>query len=267
MEHALFHRSELLLGKERMQKLASAKVIIFGIGGVGSWCAESLVRSGISNITIVDSDRICVTNINRQVHATTSSVGLVKTDVLKARLLDINPNANIVALQKIYNKDTYQEFDLESYDYIIDAIDSLGSKVHLIKTATEIKTAVFYSSMGASLKVDSTQIQVGDFWSVKMCPLARKLRKMLRKISAPKNHFQVVFSEELLENNGASESACGSAQCMCPKSKEGPGNPELADHEWCSLKAQINGSLAHITAMFGFTIAGMVVKDIYYKID
>ena len=267
MEHALFHRTELLFGKERMQRLANAKVIILGIGGVGSWCAESLVRTGVKHITIVDSDRICVTNINRQIHATTSTVGQVKTDALKARLLDINPNAEIVALQKIYNKDTFEEFNLESFDYIIDCIDSLGSKVHLIKTASEIKTAVFFSSMGASLKVDPTRIKVGDFWKVEMFPLARKIRKMLRKIKAPKNHFPVVFSEELLENRGENSAACGSEKCMCPKSKEGPGDPDLVDHEWCSLKAQINGTTAHITAIFGLTLAGLVVKDIYEKVS
>jgi tRNA A37 threonylcarbamoyladenosine dehydratase len=205
-----------------------------------------------------------VTNINRQIHAATSTVGQVKAEVLKARLLDINPGARIVALQKVYNKDTYGDFGLDGFDYIIDAIDSLGSKVHLIRTATEIKTAKFYSSMGASLKVDPTRIKVGDFWKVEMCPLARKLRKMLRKVKAPENSFSVVFSEELLENDGTVESACGSGKCMCPKSTSELDRPEPETHEWCSRKARINGSVAHITAIFGFTLAGLVVKDICY---
>src|ERR1035437_4532767 len=124
----IFQRTELLFGKEKMEEIASKKVIIFGIGGVGSWCAESLIRSGIHFLTIVDSDRICITNINRQLHATTLTVGEVKTDALKKRLLEINPNAQITAIQKIYNADSRDSFQLGGYDYIIDAIDSLSNK-------------------------------------------------------------------------------------------------------------------------------------------
>ncbi|MDD4921284.1 MAG: ThiF family adenylyltransferase, partial [Bacteroidales bacterium] len=136
LEQGIFHRTELLYGTEKMERMASAKVIIFGIGGVGSWCAESLIRSGISHLTIVDSDRICITNVNRQLHATTLTVGEVKTDALKKRLLEINPNANITPIQKIYNAENRDFFKLHEFDYIIDAIDSLSSKADLIRAAT-----------------------------------------------------------------------------------------------------------------------------------
>lgn len=263
LEQGFFHRTELLYGQEKMEKIASAKVIIFGIGGVGSWCAESLVRSGIRNLTIVDSDRICVTNINRQLHATTATVGEVKTDVLKKRLLEINPSANIVALQKIYNAENSDSFKLDEFDYIIDAIDSLSHKVDLIRTATRTD-AVFLSSMGAALKIDPTKIQVAEFWKVKGDPLAACIRRIIRKGEMPGKKFQCVFSEEVLSNKGVNKS-CGTEKCLCPKNKDAQGDPELANHEWCSLKAAINGSVAHITAIFGFTLAGLVMKDLYTK--
>lgn len=246
-----------------MERMAAKKVIIFGIGGVGSWCAESLVRSGIHRLTIVDSDRICITNINRQLHATVQTVGEVKTEALKRRLLEINPAAEITAIQKIYNRDNHPFFELDQYDYIIDAIDSLGSKTHLIRQATRTN-AVLFSSMGASLKLDPTRIKVGEFWEVKGCPLASKIRKMIRKGDLPARKFQCVYSDELLENKG-SGSSCGTDKCLCPKNIIAPGESELADHEWCSMKAVINGTVAHITAIFGFTLAGLVIQDIYHQ--
>jgi tRNA A37 threonylcarbamoyladenosine dehydratase len=257
----IFQRTELLLGKDRLEKVMSKNVIIFGIGGVGSWCAESLIRSGIQRLTIVDSDRICITNINRQLHATTLTVGAVKTEALKNRLLEINPSAKILAIQKIYNKDNHDFFELEQYDFIIDAIDSLGSKTHLIRQATKTN-AVFLSSMGASLKMDPTKIRVTEFWQVIRCPLAAKIRKMIRKGELPAKKFMCVYSEELLENFG-SGSSCGTEKCLCPKNTIGQGDPELADHEWCSQKAVINGTIAHITAIYGFTLAGLVIQHIY----
>lgn len=261
MAKGIFHRTELLYGAELMEQLAQKKVIIFGIGGVGSWCAESLIRSGIENLTIVDSDRVCVTNVNRQLQATSKTVGLVKTDALKVRLLEINPKANITDLQKIYCKENHNEFELDKYDYIIDAIDSLSNKIHLIRSATKTD-AFFISSMGAALKVDPTRIKVDTFWNVKGCPLARKVRKMLRKIEMPAKEFLCVYSDEILENK-ETDSTCGTEKCLCPKTEHGPGDPELVNHEWCSLKAAINGSMAHITAIYGFTMAGLVMKHIY----
>ena len=262
-EKGIFQRTELLLGSEIMSEIYLKKVIIFGIGGVGSWCAESLVRSGIHNLTIVDSDRICITNINRQLHATTLTVGEVKTDALKERLLEINPSANIISIQKIYNQQNHNFFQLEQFDYIIDAIDSLGPKINLIRHATRTN-AVLFSSMGASLKIDPSRIKVAEFWDVIGCPLASIVRKKIRKGDLPAKKFLCVYSEELLESKG-SGSSCGTDKCLCPKTKNGPGNPELADHEWCSNKAVINGTVAHITAIFGFTLAGLLIQDIYSK--
>lgn len=260
-ERGIFQRTELLIGREKMDKIAQVRVIIFGIGGVGSWCAESLVRTGVRKLTIVDSDRVCVTNINRQLHATSKTVGQVKTDALKERLLEINPHAEITAIQKIYNQDNHHLFDLGSYDYIIDAIDSLGSKMHLIRMATRTN-AILFSSMGASLKVDASRIKVGEFWDVNGCPLGSMLRKRIRKGDLPAKKFMCVYSDEVLNNLGANAS-CGTEKCLCPKSLNGPGDPDLVDHEWCSLKAKINGTTAHITAIFGFTLAGLVVQSIY----
>jgi tRNA A37 threonylcarbamoyladenosine dehydratase len=260
-ERGIFQRTELLLGKEKMDTISQKKVIIFGIGGVGSWCAESLVRTGIRHLTIVDSDRVCITNINRQLHATTRTIGQVKSEALKERLNEINPHAGITAIQKIYNKANHDFFELEKYDYIIDCIDSLSNKLHLIRMATRTD-AVFLSSMGASLKVDPTRIQVGEFWKVDGCPLGAMLRKKIRHGELPAKKFMCVYSNEVLENKGEGNS-CGTDKCLCPKTTFAPGDPELANHEWCSSKARINGTTAHVTAIFGFTLAGLVIQDIY----
>ena len=270
-----------------MERIAQKRVIIFGVGGVGSWCAESLVRSGIRQLTIVDSDRVCITNINRQLMATTETVGQVKVEALKERLLTINPSAEITALQKIFTQETAGEFDLDSYDYIIDAIDSLKDKALLIMMATQLPSSKFFSSMGAALKMDPTRIRVAEFWKVQGDPLARALRKKFKALSKreesddcissseheearpkvkpmnlfPKRKFLCVYSDELLTNRGH-DATCGTEQCLCPKAKMGPGDPSLLNHEWCSSKAQINGTMAHITAIFGFMLAGLVLEDI-----
>ncbi|MDR1699247.1 MAG: tRNA threonylcarbamoyladenosine dehydratase [Prevotellaceae bacterium] len=259
----IFNRTELLLGNEVMARIQSARVIIFGVGGVGSWCAESLIRSGIMHLTIVDSDRVCVTNVNRQLMATTQTVGKVKVEVLRERLLEINPNADIQALQKIYSAETKDDFAMDSYDYIIDAIDSLQNKILLIQEATRTG-AVFFSSMGAALKIDPAKIQVAEFWKIKGCTLAAALRQRFRKMAAdvenirplPAKKFLCVFSEERLENQGT--------VAPCNEERICPQNPN--EQKWCSLKAQTNGSLSHITAIFGFTLAGLVMQNIYEKI-
>ncbi|MDR2684097.1 MAG: tRNA threonylcarbamoyladenosine dehydratase [Prevotellaceae bacterium] len=261
IEHGLFQRTELLLGSEIMKKIHSKRVIIFGVGGVGSWCAESLVRSGIVNLTIVDSDRICATNINRQLMATTKTIGEIKVNALKSRLLEINPKAQIDALQMIYSHETKDFFKIEKYDYIMDCIDSLKNKMLLILEASKTESA-FFSSMGAALKIDFSQIKVAEFWQIIGCPLAAALRKKMRKNKTfPSKKFKCVFSPEVFENQGKN-SACGTEKCLCPKSKISIGNPELANHEWCSQKAQINGTMAHTTAIFGFMLAGLVINDI-----
>ena len=261
IEYAIFRRSELLLGNETMERIAQTRVIIFGVGGVGSWCAESLVRSGIRRLTIVDSDRVCITNINRQLMATTKTVGQVKVEALRERLLTINPKAEITALQKIFTEETSASFSIDSYDYIIDAIDSLKDKALLILMACQTKAKLF-SSMGAALKMSPTRIQATEFWKVKGDPLARALRKKFKSQEQfPKRKFLCVYSDELLTNRGHN-ATCGTEQCMCPKAKIGPGDPTLLNHEWCSSKAQINGTMAHVTAIFGFTLAGLVLQDV-----
>jgi tRNA A37 threonylcarbamoyladenosine dehydratase len=264
IEKGIFRRTELLVGDAPMQRAAATRVIIFGVGGVGSWCAESLIRSGIGHLTLVDSDRICVTNINRQLMATISTVGQVKVEALKTRLLDINPTADVVALQKIYSAETADDFDLDSYDYVIDAIDSLENKALLIRRATAARCK-FFSSMGAALKMDPLRISVAEFWKVEGCPLARALRgKFRRSKDFPKRKFQCVYSPELLTNRGVNHS-CGTSACLCPKAKIGPGDPNLVNHEWCTSKAQINGTMAHTTAIFGFTLAGLVIQDVFQE--
>lgn len=259
---AIFPRSLRLLGSDCMQRLAETQIIIFGLGGVGSWCAESLIRTGIKHLTIVDSDRICVTNINRQLQATCATVGQVKTDALKARLLEINPNAQITAVQKVYDTQTQAEFDLDAYDFVIDAIDSLYSKALLLNNATRTHAEVF-SSFGAALKLDPTRIRTAEFHNVKGCPLGSRLRKLMRRDDLqPAKDITVVYSDEVLPNAGESM-ACGTGNCLCPHSAAGPGSPDLLNHEWCSKKAVINGSLAHITGMFGLMLAGLVIQRLY----
>ncbi|MCH5219088.1 MAG: tRNA threonylcarbamoyladenosine dehydratase [Muribaculaceae bacterium] len=261
IEKAVLNRTRLLLGDEAMDKLASARIIIFGVGGVGSWCAESLVRSGVVNLTIVDSDRVCITNINRQLMANTSTVGQVKVEALRNHLLLINPSANIEARQQIFCAETVNDFKLEEYDYIIDCIDSLKDKALLIEVATRTK-ARFYSSMGAALKMDPTRVRVAEFWQVKGCPLARALRNRFKRSKIfPAKKFLCVYSDELLENKGKN-SSCGTDRCMCPKAADGPGDASLLNHEWCSAKAQINGSLMHITSLFGIILGGLVIQNI-----
>ena len=192
LEQAIFRRSELLLGDEAMERIAQKRVIIFGVGGVGSWCAESLIRRGIRHLTIVESDRVCITNINRQLMATTKTVGKVKVDALKERLLSINPSADITALQQIFTAETADSFHLEEYDYIIDAIDSLKDKAALILLACQTK-AKLYASMGAALKLDPTRIKMAEFWKVQGDPLARALRNRFKRDKQfPRHKFQFV---------------------------------------------------------------------------
>ncbi|MBQ9202359.1 MAG: tRNA threonylcarbamoyladenosine dehydratase [Bacteroidales bacterium] len=259
MERAIFRRTELLLGSAAMARLNALRVIIFGVGGVGSWCAESLIRSGIEDLCLVDSDRICITNINRQLMATTRTVGQVKVEALRERLLSINPQARITALQKVYSEQTADEFQLDSYDFVIDAIDSLKDKALLIERACRSR-AVLFSSMGAALKMDPTRIRVAEFWKVQGDALARALRhRFKREKRYPQRKFLCVYSDEVLPNLGHN-STCGTEKCLCPKAQKGPGDPGLLNHEWCSSKAQINGTTAHITAIFGLTLAGLVLQ-------
>lgn len=265
IEKAIYNRTELLLGDDVMQELSRTRVIIFGVGGVGSWCAEGLVRSGVTHLTIVDSDRVCITNVNRQLMATVKTVGQVKVDALKAHLLEINPKAEIEAVQAIYCSDTADSFDLDSFDYVIDAVDSLKDKALLILRATASK-AKFYCSLGAALKTDPLKVKVAEFWNVRGCPLGAALRKKMKRAGTfPSRKFLCVYDDEVLPNRGHCHT-CGTEKCMCPKAQNGPGNPDLLNHEWCSSKAQINGTTVHVTAIFGMTLSGMVIDDIYRRV-
>lgn len=239
MERGSFDRTALLVGEKAMERISQVKVIIFGIGGVGSWVAECLVRTGVRHITLVDSDEVSITNINRQMPATSKTVGQIKTEAAKQRLLEINPEAEIETLNLFYDFHTAPNIDLKEYDYIVDAIDSLKDKALLILNAVK-SGSKFYSSMGAALKIDPSKVKVGEFWSVKGCPLARALRQKFKKEKQfPSRKFLCVYSEELLDNKGTST-------------------------ETCEYKARINGSLCHITAIFGMTLAGEIIKDIFY---
>lgn len=235
MSESTFHRSRLLLGNEGMEALAKARVIVFGIGGVGSWCVESLVRTGLQNITIVDSDRVCDSNINRQLMATTATVGQIKVDSMAERIREINPHCNITTLHQFYSEDTAASFCLENYDYVIDAIDSLKDKAALILHATSLPGVKLFSSMGAALKLDPAHIAVTEFWKVQGCPLAAALRRRFKKDGTfPRRKFKCVYSPELVKNRLPSDD-----------------NSERA-----------NGSLSHITGIFGLTLASLVIQDI-----
>jgi tRNA A37 threonylcarbamoyladenosine dehydratase len=248
----IFQRLEIITGEDGIRALSQTRVIVFGLGGVGSWAAESLVRSGVGHITLVDSDVVCITNINRQVQATTASVGESKVLELANRLKLINPDAEVNPLQKIFSRDTVEEFDLASYSYVIDAIDSLSNKVDLIIASCKAKAKV-YSALGASNKLDPTQIRVDSLWNSQGCPLGRYIRKRLRR-KGFHGEVTAVYSEENLPLQHVGN-PCGTSACMCPRSS-------VDAHEWCSTKKQINGSAVHITGVFGFYLGGLVVQNV-----
>lgn len=225
-EQDIFQRAELLLGSEAMERIRQKRVIIFGVGGVGSWCAESLVRSGFQQLTMVDPDVVCATNVNRQLMATTKTIGQVKVEALRERLLTINPSADITAQAQMFTKETAESFHLGSYDYVIDAIDSLSDKAHLILTACQTEAKLF-ASMGAALKMNPLRIKVTEFWKVEGDPLARMLRKTFKRLGQyPEKKFQCVYSDEQVQPRGEGK-----------------------------------GSLVHITAVFGNILAGLVLQD------
>lgn len=257
---SMTHRSEMLLGKSVMDKLSGIKIIIFGLGGVGSWCAEGLVRSGLINLTIVDSDIICPTNINRQIQATSLNIGKSKALELKKRLLEINPSANIDAKHAVYNETTYEDFSLGSFDYVIDAIDSIRNKIHLIERCTK-SNVKFFSSMGAASKTDPTKVKIDLLSNTKNCPLARIVRRNLRKQDISTDFF-CVYSDELPLDQG-SKIPSGSVNTECAEdTEEFTGEYNLKPADLHGNKKRINGSLVHITGAFGFMLTGMVINDI-----
>ena len=231
-------RTERLIGTEGLERLADARVILFGVGGVGSWCAESLVRSGVGHLTLVDPDCVDITNINRQLPATLETVGRPKVEVLQERFATINPACEVTALQERYTLGA--DFHLSGYDVIIDAIDSLTDKANLILEASATE-AGFFSAMGAACKMDPQKVRVAEFFEVRGCPLGAALRQRLRKNGTlPAKPFLCVYDEEVLTNRG-------------PELDPGPG------------KAVANGTLAHITGIFGFTLAGLAVRHMLDK--
>lgn len=243
----IFNRSALLLGTDTMSRISNTRVIILGVGGVGSWCAESLIRNGIGHLTLVDSDTVHITNCNRQLMATTKTVGMSKVHVLRDRLFEINPEADIVPIQTLFTPDNALDFHLEQYDYIIDCIDSLKDKAYLIKYACHLvhanRNITFMSSMGAALRIDPTMIRVAEFWKVKGDALARALRNRFKRgKDFPESKFLCVYSEEL------------------PMQNKVVG--ELSEDDVIHHKVQANGSLSHVTAIFGMTLAGLVIKKI-----
>lgn len=238
-------RSRLLLGDEAMERLATVRVIVLGVGGVGSWAIEALVRTGLRHITIVDNDTVAASNVNRQLPATVDTVGMSKVVAMRDHLLSINPDAEITAIEKAYTPETAHEFGLERYDYVIDAVDSLSCKAALILHVTALKGVKLYSSMGAALRISPQGVKVTEFNKVSGCALARALRGKFKRMGvSPRRSFRCVYSEEQGRNRGASPVGL----------KSGGVND--------ASKAVINGSLLTVTGTFGFTLASLVIEDI-----
>ena len=242
-QDSIFNRSELLLGREGMEALERIRVIVFGVGGVGSWCAEGLVRAGLTHLTIVDSDRVCPTNINRQLMATQSTIGQPKVEAMKQRLLSINPEADILALNMMYTEETAEGFHLEQYDYVIDCIDSLRDKCDLILRTTSLERPTLLCSMGAALRIDPTKVRLAEFRKVEGDALARAVRNRFKKAKTfPRRKFLCAYSEEPAMQNRTEDASL---------------TEELKFN-----KVQTNGSLCHITAIFGMMLAGEVIKQL-----
>jgi tRNA A37 threonylcarbamoyladenosine dehydratase len=253
-----FQRLALLTGMDTVEALERCRVIVFGLGGVGSWAAEALARSGIGRLDIVDSDTVCVTNINRQVQALNRTVGLLKADALGERIAAINPACKVRALGKVFSQENAGAFDIGGADYVIDAIDSLTHKLDLIETAHRAGAGLF-SSMGMAQKLDPTRLRTADIWDSSGCPLARLVRQGLRKRGFD-GHFTVVYSGERLPLHREIGTPCGAAQCLCPARDR-----EAAPAEWCSSRKVINGSAVTVTAAAGMILASLVIRDLYQR--
>ncbi|SHG88984.1 tRNA threonylcarbamoyladenosine dehydratase [Tepidibacter thalassicus] len=233
MEKSFFMRTQFLLGNEGLEKLKVSKVAVFGIGGVGSYVVEALARAGVGNLILIDHDEIDITNINRQIHALYTTVGKSKVDVMKNRILDINPNANVIAYKKLYNKDSANELLSEEYDYVVDAIDMVSSKIDLIERCYN-KGINIISSMGMGNKLDPTKIEVSDIYKTHMCPLAKVMRRELRARKIKK--LKVVYSTEKPIK---------------------PVTSILNDN-----KREIPGSISFVPSVGGLIMASVVVKDL-----
>ena len=234
-----FSRTQILLGEAAVEKLKNARVAVFGVGGVGGYTVEALARCGVGNLDLIDSDTVSVSNINRQILATHSTVGMLKVEAAKARILDINPDCNVRTYPIFYLPETAEQFDFTAYDYIVDAIDTVTGKLQLVERAVAVGTPII-CSMGTGNKLDPSAFQVADISKTSMCPLARIMRKELKKRGI--NHLKVVYSQE---------------EALTPEVDE----EELKR----TGKRQIPGSVAFVPGAAGLILAGEVIKDIAGK--
>ena len=246
-----FQRLTIITGSEAAEALKKSRVIIVGLGGVGSWCAEALVRSGIGNISIVDFDTVCVSNINRQVQASSRSVSRMKTGALEERLKEINPACNIRSFQEFFPGEAPDHFEISGADFVIDAIDILESKLDLMETALAAGKKLF-SSMGMARKLDPTLIKTADIWETRGCPLARLVRHGLKKRNCT-GHFTAVYSPERLPQLEAAEGSDNQID-----------TPDSRSTFWYNRKT-INGSCVTVTATAGMVLASLVIRDLYTK--
>ena len=246
-----FSRTELLLGKEKMLRLFRSRVAVFGVGGVGGYVVEALARSGIGALDIIDDDKVCLTNLNRQIIATRKTVGKYKVDVAEERIHDINPDCKVTTYKTFYMPETAGEFDFSQYDYVVDAIDTVTGKVELIMQAKAAGVPVI-SCMGAGNKMDPTKLEVADIYDTSVCRLARVMRKEMRNRGV--ESLKVVYSKEpaIKPGCGSDPTADCKANCICP-----PGTTRT-----CLDRRQVPGSNAFVPATAGLIIAAEVVKDI-----
>ena len=243
-----FSRTQLVFGEEAMQRLAGARVAVFGIGGVGGYTVEALARSGIGQLDLIDDDKVCITNVNRQLLATLKTVGQYKVDVAKERVADINPKCRVNTFKTFYMPDTKGEFDFSQYDYIVDAIDTVKGKLALVENAQKAGTPII-SSMGAGNKVDAAAFEVADIYETSVCPLARVMRYECRRRGIKK--LKVVYSKEKPIRPMEDMSISCRRHCVCP-----PGTRK------CTVRRDIPGSTAFVPSVAGLIIAGEVIKDL-----
>lgn len=244
-----FSRTELLFGREAMEKLAASRVAVFGIGGVGGYTVEALVRSGIGTLDLVDDDRICLTNINRQIYATRKTVGKYKVDVAAERIREINPDAVVNTYKTFYTPETAEQFDFKQYDYIVDAIDTVTGKIALVLNADAAGTPII-SSMGAGNKVDPAAFEVEDIYKTSVCPLAKVMRYELKRRGV--KSLKVVYSKEPPITPIDDMAISCRTNCICP-----PGTARK-----CTQRRQVPGSNAFVPSVAGLIIAGEVVRDL-----
>lgn len=247
-----FSRTELLIGKDALDRLKNSKVAVFGIGGVGTFVVEGLVRSGLGHFVLVDDDLICLTNLNRQIHATRKTIGKAKVEVMKERILEINPKAEVEAIQSFYLPDKADELIRSDYDYIIDAIDTVTAKIDLVVQAQKHGIPII-SCMGAGNKLDPTKFQVTDIYKTTMDPLAKVMRRELRQRGI--KSLKVVYStEQPIKPLETEENSC-STHCICPSGTQ----------RTCTVKNQIPGSVSFVPSVAGLIIASEVIKDLIAK--